>query len=250
MTDVTTVISTVAPVAEGEFRIGRVFGRTFSLLSRNFPIYFVVATVAAVPGAVFENSGSKASGASGAWSLLAFVLMLALNALSQAIMLHTAFQDMCGRSVSLIEGLRIGFSRFLPLIGLSICCGLAIAFGALLLVVPAFIFMTMLYVATPACIVERLGVFASMARSSALTKGHRWPVFAMILLVTIPGAVMAVVVKSALGLAGSVGLVMVGSLVWAGLASAFGVIFAVAIYHDLRVAKEGIDTSQIAAVFD
>jgi hypothetical protein len=43
---------------------------------------------------------------------------------------------------------------------------------------------------------------------------------------------------------------MVGSLVWAGLASAFGVIFAVAIYHDLRVAKEGIDTSQIAAVFD
>src|ERR1700756_4890660 len=100
MTDVTTVISTVAPVAEGEFRIGRVFSRTMSLLSRNFPIYFAVAAVAAVPGVVIEKSGSL-SGASGSWVLLAFVLMVVLSPLSQAIIQTTAFQDMRGTPVSL-----------------------------------------------------------------------------------------------------------------------------------------------------
>jgi len=249
MTDVTTTISALAPVAEGEFRIGRVFSRTVSLLSRNFPIYFAVATVAAVPSLFIEKS-SDVDGVRGALSLLAFLLMVVLAPLSQSIMLHTAFQDMRGRPVSLSEGLRIGFGRFLPLIGITICTGLGIAAGMLLFIIPGLMFLTMWYVSTPACIVERLGVFASIASSSALTKGHRWQVFGMVLLVTIPGAILAGVVKSVLGLAGSEALVMIGSLVWAGLGGAFGAIFAVAVYHDLRVAKEGIDTRQLVAVFD
>jgi hypothetical protein len=110
--------------------------------------------------------------------------------------------------------------------------------------------MTMWYVANPACIVERLGVFASMARSSELTKGHRWSVFGMMLLLAIASGVMAAVVKGVLGLSGSTGLVMSGTLAWTALAGAFGAIFVVVTYHDLRVAKEGVDTRQIVAVFD
>ena len=40
------------------------------------------------------------------------------------------------------------------------------------------------------------------------------------------------------------------SLVWSALWGAFYAILAVVTYHDLRVAKEGLDTDQIAAVFD
>jgi hypothetical protein len=247
MTDTTTVMSAVAPVAEGEFRIGRVFSRTVTLLSRNFPIYFVVAALAALPAVVLEHSGAQKGGAG---QLLGFVLMAALGPLSQAIMMHAASQDMRGDPVSLSESVRFGLGRWLPLIGLSLCLGLAIGMGFLLLIVPGFILMAMWYVATPACIVERLGVSASFARSSALTKGHRWQVFGMMLLIAIPEVVIAAVIKAALGLTGSAGLVMSGSLVWAGLAGAFGAIFVVAIYHDLRAAKEGVDVSHLAAVFD
>src|SRR5690348_17193493 len=102
MTDVTTVISTVAPVAEGEFRIGRVFSRTLTLLSRNFPIYFAVAAVAALPSVLIENSGID-NNAAVSPALLGLLTMLVLSPLSQAIMLHTAFQDMSGRRVSLSE---------------------------------------------------------------------------------------------------------------------------------------------------
>jgi hypothetical protein len=249
MTDVTSVISTVAPVAEGEFRIGRVFSRTLTLLSRNFPSYFVVAAVAALPSVLLENSGADKDTAA-ALSLLGLLGMVVLSPLSQAIMLHTAFQDMSGRRISLSESMRAALGRWLPLIGLSICVGVAVACGFVLLIVPGVILMTMWYVANPACIVERLGVFASMARSSELTKGHRWSIFGMMLLLAIASGVMAAVVKGVLGLTGSTGLVISGTLAWTALASAFGAIFVVVTYHDLRVAKEGVDTRQIVAVFD
>ena len=249
MTDVTTAISTVAPVAEGEFRIGRVLSGTLTLLSRNFPIYFAVAAVATLPSVLLENSGADKDTAA-TLSLLAVLGMLVLNPLSLAIMLHTAFQDMSGRRISLSESVRAALGRWLPLIGLSICVGLGVMFGAMLLIVPGIILMIMWYVANPACIVERLGVFASMARSSALTKGHRWSIFGMWFLIAISSGVISAVLKGVLGLTGSSGLVTSGTLAWTALATAFGAVFAIVTYHDLRVAKEGVDTRQIVAVFD
>ncbi len=45
-------------------------------------------------------------------------------------------------------------------------------------------------------------------------------------------------------------LALVGSLIWNGIWGAFYAIAVVVTYHDLRVAKEGIDIEQIASVFD
>jgi len=153
MTDVTTVVPSIAAApAVGEFRIGRVFGRTLTLLSRNFPIYFAVAAFAAVPSLLVENHGAD-KGTAAALSFLGFLGIAVLHPLAQAIMLHIAFQDMGGYRVSLSQSVRAALGRWLPLIGLTICIGLAIGVGFLLLIVPGFILMTMLYVATPACVV-------------------------------------------------------------------------------------------------
>jgi hypothetical protein len=250
MTDVTTVIPSVgATCAVGEFRIGRVFSRTLTLLSRNFPIYFAVAAFPALPG-VLLDSGSADTGTAAVLSLLGFLGIAVLNPLGQAIILHTAFQDMGGYRVSLSQSVRAALGRWLPLIGLIICTGLAIGVGFLLLIVPGFILMAMWYVAMPACVVERLGVSASMARSSALTKGYRWQIFGMAALIAVASGMVAGVVKGVLGLTGSGGIVMAGSLASSALAGAFGAIFIVVAYYDLRVAKEGIDIRQIAAVFE
>ena len=43
---------------------------------------------------------------------------------------------------------------------------------------------------------------------------------------------------------------LVANLLWSALIGAFSAILGVVTYHDLRVAKEGVDTDQIAAVFD
>jgi hypothetical protein len=40
------------------------------------------------------------------------------------------------------------------------------------------------------------------------------------------------------------------NLIWSAVWTAFYAIVIVVAYHDLRVAKEGVDTEQIAAVFE
>jgi hypothetical protein len=127
----------------------------------------------------------------------------------------------------------------------ALLCGLS----AILLIFPAFIVMTMLFVAMPACIVEQLGPVNSMKRSSELTKGHRWKIFGLWLLVMIVAGIGSLIPKAFTAFGGaSVGLIL--ELVWAALTGAFNAVMVVVTYHDLRVAKEGVDTDQIASVFD
>ena len=144
-----TNVSAVAPTAPGEFRVGAVFSKTATLLSRNFLIFFVVALVAALPrllwvGAEVQNAANFPWGRFS----VGLSLFLVLNTLAQAVIVYGAFQAMRGRAVNLSECLRVGLGRFFPIIGLVICAYLAIWIGLLLFVVPGIILGIMWYVAT------------------------------------------------------------------------------------------------------
>jgi hypothetical protein len=170
---------------------------------------------------------------------------------SQAIVLYGAFQDMRGRRVSLADSMKVGFSRLLPIVGLAFLMSLGVGFGFVLLLIPGLILLTMWFVATPACVVERLGPFDSMARSSQLTRGHRWKIFGLLIVLGLGGAIVSGVIDVVLeDVVGSAPLQIIGGLLWSGIWGAFYAIAAVVTYHDLRVAKEGTDIEQIAAVFD
>jgi hypothetical protein len=240
-------------LVENDFRVGRVFGRTASLLARNFPTFFVISMIASlptilmvptspdVPADPFRNLG---------WGLLGLFLMTVLGTLSQAIVLYGAFQDMRGRRVDLAESVRVGLRRFLPIAGLALGVTLLSILGLALLVVPGLIWLTKWFVAVPTCMVEGLGVSASMRRSAQLTKGHRWKIFGlMALLIIVDVAVDKSIDLVLMPAAGGIPA-LIGRMIWIGIWGAFYAIFAVVTYHDLRVAKEGVDTEQIAAVFE
>jgi hypothetical protein len=243
--------------AEGDFRVGAVLNRTFSVLSRNFLPFFIVLVVANLPillmshdlGTAPANPGELASGSVVA-SILGGFLSVALNMLSQAIILYGAFQDMRGQRVNLGESLGVGLSRFFPIVGLAIVASLLMGLGFILLIIPGLILMTMWFVATPACVVEQLGPFQSMKRSSQLTKGHRWKIFGLIFVLLIISSIISPALTVSLAAIGGRLLAVTGSVIWHGVWGAFYAIAVVVTYHDLRVAKEGIDIEQIAAVFD
>jgi hypothetical protein len=173
-----------------------------------------------------------------------------LGTLSQAVVLYGAFQDMRGQRVNLGESMRVGLRRFLPVVGLAISTTLLGFLGLFVFVVPGLICFTMLFVATPACVVEGRGVFSSMGRSAALTRGHRWKIFGLMLVMYICDAIVDKPIDQALtSLAGGVPA-FVAHVIWNGVWGAFYAILAVVSYHDLRVAKEGVDIEQIAAVFE
>jgi hypothetical protein len=58
------------------------------------------------------------------------------------------------------------------------------------------------------------------------------------------------ILAAVLALAGSSIVLIVGMFFWNTLARAIESIVAVVAYHDLRVAKEGVDIEHIASVFD
>jgi hypothetical protein len=282
----------------GTFRIGPVLSRTASLFARNFVTYLVVTAIAALPPLLVAIlvPASPASLANpfqnvGVGAVTVFLTIL-LGVLSQAIVLYGALQDMSGRPVRLADCVTVGLRRFLPLIGLAICLGgamvaymvflvLAVAgliqmipqspvlvtLGVLLLFIPLPIFYLMWLVATPACVVERLGPFRSLGRSRALTKGHRWKLLGLLLAVLIPALIVAGVTGAVMASLGIGVNLLIGMffdltrsqstisaqivrLVWTAVWTAFYAILVAVAYHDLRVAKEGVATDQIAAVFE
>jgi hypothetical protein len=260
--------------ATGEFRIGRVISRTFSVLSRNIVKFSVVTGIAVLPTLLFpqpsfENAGNPFTNVP--LMVIALVLFLVLSLLSQAIIFYGAFQDMRGRPVNLSDGLQVSLGRFFPLIGLGFIIfmtliGIAIVTG-LLAAVPIVVYFTPLIIipvvtlfvawsmGTPACVVEQVGPVRSLGRSQELTKGSRWRILGLFLLTAIPGLIISVLVGAVMGaisvlVPGGLLLMQIVTLVWQAIWTAFFSIILAVAYHDLRVAKEGIDTDQIASVFE
>jgi hypothetical protein len=245
-----------ARFAESDFRIGPVLTRSATILSRHFLIFFLIGVIANLPSVLLGQGGESLATSPTATSQGAVLLIIGgllsfvLSMISQAVMVHASFQAMRMRPVNLGESLKVGLSRVVPVFLLAILMGLLGGLAFLLLIVPGLIVMTMWFVSTPACVVERTGPWTSMKRSAALTKGHRWKIFGLLLLLVLLSLIVAGLMQVVLMQVGSTILVLLGTLLWGALWTAYYSIAVVMTYHDLRVAKEGIDIEQIASVFD
>src|SRR5262245_59496168 len=247
--------ATVEPrFAEGDFRVGRVLSRAISVLLRHFLTFFIVTFVAFLPLILLQQATANAERdpaqalAMVGVSLGLVVLMMMLSMLSSAVILHGAFQDMRNRQVNLAESLKVGLRRFLPLMGLGFLVGLLVVLGFMLCVIPGLILYTIWFVSVVACVVERTGAWTSMRRSRELTKGHRWKVFGVVLLLLLLSLVNPLfqLVLSA----GGETLALIGTSIWTAIGSAFASVVIAVTYYELRAAKEGIDIEQITSVFD
>jgi hypothetical protein len=240
-------------LVEGDFRVGRVFGRASAVLSRNFLAFFVVSALASLPSILIVPASPEVPADSLqalGWKLSGVFLMIVLGTLSQAIVLHGAFQDLRGRRVDLADSARVGLARYLQVLGVGLSVTLLGMLGIVLLVVPGLIWLTRWFVAMSACVVEDLGVSASMRRSAQLTEGHRWKLFAVMLLLMIADVAGDKAIGLTLTAAAGDIPALIGRTIWIGVWGAFNAIFGVVAYRELRVAKEGIDTAQIGAVFE
>jgi len=247
-----------APGAPGEFRVGQVLSTSFSVLFGNFFTFVFLSALASIPGLLLQADrfgwpfGSlhfvESLGSFG--TILIYAVQIVLNSLATAVVLFAAFQEMLDRKPSIGGSLAVGFSRFLPVVGASLCMGIAIGLASLLLVIPGLIVATMFYVGLPVCVVERLGPIACLSRSSELTKGYRWKIFGLWLLLVLLIAISSGVLGFLLVAVGNVWALVIGLFVWETLCRAIQSVATVVTYRDLRVAKEGIDTQRIASVFD
>jgi hypothetical protein len=267
-----------ASFAESDFRVGRVISRSLSVLSRHFVTLFIIAAAAYLPtflislwmpNLVLPGRLEPAQVVQFAvYGILFLVVWIVFNVLSQAMIVHAAFQHMRRRPVHLVASVKVGLRRILSLLGLAIVLAIFVllAFAGIIGVtaliapfllflapVPIVIILTVYFVTTPVCVVEERGPFASMGRSMQLTKGHRWKIFGLWLLlivVLLIASILSGLLDVALMAAGGPVLAAIIDWVWNGVWVAYYAVTVAVAYHDLRVAKEGIDIEQIASVFD
>lgn len=248
--------NTSVPVSQsvaGEFRVGRIFDRTLAIYKRNFPAFSLVALIASLPPLLLGAGAGDTAPMMAQSMVLGLVIMLvsvALALLSQAILVHAAFQDMRSRPVDLMESVNVALARLLPILGLAILSALGIAVGLMLFVIPGLILLTMWFVGVPVCMVEQLGPWQSLRRSTQLTKGHRWKLFGAILVVYVAAAIISQIITLVFTALAGFFIGLLAALAWNTVWGAFFATFVVVSYYELRSTKEGMDIEQIAAVFD
>ncbi len=242
--------------SSGSFNIGELLGTSFRILHAALPRFIALALIPVLPllAALFglgsmEDPAELAGGAV-VTGIGITILVLVLYFMMQGAMTYGAFCEMRGRGFTVGEALSKGLARALPLLGVAIVCGLAIMLGLAAFIIPGVILICMLYVVIPACVVEGRGVFESMGRSGELTRGYRWPILGLFLIVVIGSslaseALVALIKAFAGDLVG--GLADIAIQMYA---IAFGSVLSALVYYRLRALKEGIDLDRISDVFD
>jgi hypothetical protein len=259
--------------ASGDFRVGDVLRRAWRIFTDNLLFFLLPVLIFAVMLAAVGVIGSRTNLAgSDAWSVVAMIVLAIVAALAKSVILLGAFQRLRGEPLRVGTALRRASTRIMPLLVLaslwSLGLGLALALsrvpfglgapgGAMPLVgmlalpvalVPPVSLLVMWAVAVPACVVEGLSPLASMIRSVDLTKGHRWKIFGIMLPMGI-AALASKPIELVVSLLSPV-LAVVAEAAWLVVLVAYWHCAVIMIYHDLRAAKEDIDTGRVAAIFD
>lgn len=237
------------PATSAPFRIGVVLSKTFDLFTRQFGEFLLLSLVPMLPLLLLELAVLGRPTDSTPVVVLSTInalLTFFLSIVAQATTLYGAFQAMRGHPFTIGQSLQVGLGRALPVVAVALLVSLATGLAGLLLIVPGVIVYCMYYVAVPVCVIEQPGVTASMGCSAALTKGYRWSIFGLVALV----ATVSGVISGIPDLLGEGLLSVLLQFGWQTVTTAVGAVLVAVVYHDLRVAKEGIDIESLASVFD
>lgn len=247
----------------GDFDLGRVIQRTFKSISQN-GITFLIGSIllVGVPSVlqVYGQSLLLQTQAAGGFAVMgiSWVLWIVGAYVLQGMVVKVTVAGFNGKAMSIGAAFEAGIKLFLPLLGVGILVGLGTFLGALLLIVPGIILAVMWSVATAVVVVENRGVTDSMQRSRELTKGHRWSIFGLAVILFVVSMIIGLLVGgvgAATGggfMTGSTNLVLnmattAISNILTSVVSAAGV---AALYHELRSVKEGVGPEELASVFD
>lgn len=249
-----------------KFQFGRVFNNTFAVIGRNIGLCVGSALLfSGVPTVVFRlwtesrmqailqtDPGAAADPTfafGNPWiTVVAVVISSILALLLQSALVRATIEDLNGKRPTLGDSLQIAIRFLLPTLAIGFLVALGSGLAMIALIVPGIILWLGWSVSVPVLIQERLGVFGSMSRSRALTKGSRWSLFGLFLVLII----IAMVIQGAVGVVvylfhGTVASIMEG-LVQSVVSMVLSVAAAVS-YVELRQVKEGTSVDELAEIF-
>ncbi|HYC77794.1 MAG TPA: YciC family protein [Planctomycetota bacterium] len=241
------------------FDTGTILGVSFRLWIRHLPGLVALSAVAFLPTILVElfatrtdrfGTGTPMLGF-GAQFLVCVFTMVAYAFLAGAAT-RLVLADLQGERVTASDAVTTALRRLPALLGVSFIVGLLVAGGLILLIVPGIMIAVAHNVAPCVAIAEGADVSTAMRRGRDLTRGRRWGVFAVVVVLGIVVGILAVATTMLLQLAGPEGvskttlvLQQIPTLIFAPL----GAVASAAMYFALRKEKEGVDVASMARAF-
>jgi len=247
--------------------LGQVFGDTFAVLKRQWALIFAISIVLIfVPGIIrsaFVIQALQASpGAPFAYMqtpLNAGVTLVSalLGTFALCSQIHIAVSDLDGRRPDWGEILGVAARKTLPMLLLTILVVVGASLGMILLVFPGLILYVMWSVSLPAGIAETSNPWRAMRRSRDLTRGNRWRIFGLLLVIGLVWIAFGMVLFGFGGAAAAMtaarGLSfdkLVLSTVISLLTSVVTAVGSAALYVQLRNLQSGAGGEAVAQVFE
>ncbi|MFD2205300.1 hypothetical protein [Kiloniella antarctica] len=246
-----------------DFRIGDTLSKSFKVLFRRFfplltlvlifqvPIIIWMSTSGMYltglenPELLFEDHGSQIL-----WMLVPSII---LSLASSAAVTYGVFLELTGRSIRIGECLSKSISVLIPVVLAGINSYIFILTGLFFVIIPGLIVVLHLFVVIPVVVVENPGVFKSLGRSAELTKGNRWAILGLFIIMIIIGVGLGFLSQEISLIFIGMGMTIVGVLVDSviqAISTLIYLIIGAVTYNNLRQSKEGVSSGEIASVFD
>jgi hypothetical protein len=232
---------------------------TFRILGSNLFAFVLIAGIALVPVAVFAlviSASVNRPLMQVAPALFSLGSNLIAVPLATGAVTYGVAQEMRRRDTTVIDCLRVGLSRMVPVMGVALLQAILVGVGLLLCLIPGVIAAVALAVSVPASVEERPGVVASLRRSAELTDGRRFTVFTILFTLGTIGLVLSAIGAVANGasaeaiMAGRSGGVGLVSTLTSLATTALQATAAAVMYYRLRGIQEGVELASMRSVFD
>jgi hypothetical protein len=243
--------------APDAIQVGDVFSRSGKLFAAHWATYCIIELIGYAPlmavsylliadAAAHRGAGDLRNALIIPAGLLAFACLI----VAHAVIYVGAAGDASSIGFSPSRSVGAALRRSPALIGAAILVAIYSVLATFLLVIPGIIVFCVYSVVLPCCVVEGLGPIKSMSRSAFLSKGNRWRIFGIFLVLHVGlgifNQIIVILPRAFAGPLSSAGV----SLILGGLIGAFSAVVLSVLYTRLRVAREGVDIDQIAKVFD
>lgn len=252
---------TISPGAPGDLAIGDTIREALRVAVREAPLLlFLSLLLAGIPSLIADGlsfPGMPLESLSEMEQLrAASFIALVPGVVLQGALISAVVSSLTGGAPRLLESLRVGARRSVPVFLYSLVYGLGVALGLLLLVFPGLLLGVIGIVGAPAIVMEGTGVRAAFQRSSDLTRGSRWRiaglylVFALIgigllLIVLIPATLLVMLMGQTESPATTAIVAALTAMVIDVLAAAI----VGTLYVNLKRRREGIGLASQADVF-
>ena len=214
-------------IAPGKLNVGAVFSQALATLQSKLLFFVFTGLMVGVASLVGDDGG-------GPLVLIGILLTLVVGAVAQILTVRATTGPLgADAGAEFVPAIQAALPKFVPVFLTSLLVQVLVSLGMVFLIVPGVFLAVMLLVSTVACILEDRSPVEALKRSRELTRGNRWRVLGLVLilaLLVIGTGLLVAIPTAAAGIVPGIGA-LVGRVLASAAEGLLGVFVAIILTH-------------------